>query len=291
MQNFLRKRNIIFMVNIKSSMIIGLFGNPINHSLSPIIHKHFSKKLKIFYLYKTFLCTKKNFMNLLLNFLKHKNHIGANITVPFKNQTYKIFNNFLYHSTQSCTVNTLFKNSNSLIIGNNTDGLGLLYDLKRLKFLKPLCYILLLGSGGAAKSVISSLLNFKCIIYVLNRTISNAEKLVHFFSLKGKIFIFNNKKKVFFDLIINATSSSIVNESPFFPSNIIHNKICCYDMFYHKKNILTSFLLKCQSLGAKKLSDGLGMLVSQAAYSCLHWFGKMPNIKKTLLYMNQQREL
>ncbi|WP_343126475.1 shikimate dehydrogenase [Buchnera aphidicola] len=278
------------MSNISPVFVIGLFGNPVQHSLSPIIHKHFSLQIKILYMYKTFLCTEKNFFSNISNFFKRKENIGANVTVPFKKKAYNFSKKFLYYSKNSSTVNTLLKISSTLILGNNTDGIGLVYDLKRLKFFKKKNYVLLLGAGGAAKSVIFALLQENCIIYILNRTIKNAKLLVQYFSQFRNVFLFQYDKNIFFDIIINATSSGIFHLSPDFPCDIIHKKICCYDMFYCKKKILTKFLLRCKSLGAQRISDGIGMLVSQAAFSCLHWFGKIPNILKTINFLDNLRK-
>lgn len=277
---------------IKNIKRIALFGNPIKHSLSPIIHKYFSKKTNIKYLYIPLLCNSSNFFFKLSNFF-NQGGFGANVTVPFKKTVFSIVDKTTKFSQISKTVNTLTKISDTKkIVGDNTDGLGLIYDLKRLFFLQKSKKILLLGAGGAANSIIYHLLLEGCKIFIHNRTVKNSYSLIQKFLPFGKVILFEEKHyNNFFDIIINSTSCGIFGKSPCFPKILIHKNIFCYDMFYHKDGSLTPFLLICKKLGAKYLSDGIGMLVAQAAYSFFSWFYFLPDISKTINFIKLSRNL
>ncbi|VFP81219.1 Shikimate dehydrogenase (NADP(+)) [Buchnera aphidicola (Cinara kochiana kochiana)] len=267
---------------IKKKKYIALFGNPVDHSLSPIIHSNFSKEININYNYNSFLCTKSNFFTKVIKFLRNGG-LGCNITVPFKKKSFIIPNKYTKIAKISGSINTLIKLSDYNILGDNTDGIGLIFDLKRLQYIKKRSQILLLGSGGAAYSIIYHLLQEKCSVCVLNRTISKAVKLVNRFKIFGNISLFSTDTCINnFDLIINVTSCGLYNKSPDFPKNLVFPHTRCYDVSYSKTRILTPFLLLCKSLGSKYISDGLGMLVAQAAYSCFSWFNVLPNIKKNI---------
>ncbi|VFP79315.1 shikimate dehydrogenase [Buchnera aphidicola] len=267
----------------KKIKYIGLFGNPVKHSLSPVIHRNFSRDIKINYNYSSFLCTKSNFFKNVVEFFNSGGY-GCNITVPFKRDSFRIPNQYSKKAYISGSLNTLVKVEDNNFLGDNTDGIGLIYDLKRLKYLKKNnTIVLLLGSGGVAYSIVYHLLKEKCCIFVLNRTIINSIKLVKRFKCFGKIFIFSDYSyKNKFDIIINATSCGLDDKYPIFPKKLIFPDTRCYDISYSKKRLLTPFLSLCKYLGSKYYSDGLGMLVAQAAYSCFLWFKILPNIKKNI---------
>ncbi|CAL4325148.1 Shikimate dehydrogenase (NADP(+)) [Buchnera aphidicola (Neophyllaphis podocarpi)] len=261
-----------------------VFGNPINHSLSPMIHGLFSEQTGIKYNYSKKLVPVNNFKEILLDFFcSKKSNYGLNITVPFKNKAFYLCNKLTDRALASGSVNVIQRISfnSSEILGDNTDGIGLLYDLKRLNFIKSDSLILLLGVGDTSNNIIIPLLNFGCSIYVFNRTEFKIESFVLKYKKYGKIFIFDPSLNNNFDLVINATSSSMNNVVPCFPKNIKFNlNSCCYDVFYSSYN--TPFLDFCIGLGIKKFSDGLGMLVSQAAYSFYNWFGFLPDINSII---------
>ncbi|VFP78294.1 Shikimate dehydrogenase (NADP(+)) [Buchnera aphidicola (Cinara cuneomaculata)] len=271
----------------KKMNYVALFGNPVHHSLSPLIHKNFSKEIKINYNYNSFLCTKSNFFKQVTNFFKNKG-LGCNITVPFKKKAFIIPNQYTKIAKISGSVNTLMKISDQSILGDNTDGIGLIFDLKRLQYIKKYSKILLLGSGGAAYSIVYHLLKEKCFIYVLNRTVSKAIKLVDRFKIFGDICLFSTDISINnIDIIINVTSCGLYNQIPNFPKNLVFYNTKCYDISYSKTRLLTPFLSLCKSLGSQYVSDGLGMLVAQAAYSCYVWFNVLPNIKKNIDFIKK----
>ncbi|BBA85236.1 shikimate dehydrogenase (NADP(+)) [endosymbiont of Sipalinus gigas] len=258
-----------------------LFGNPIKHSKSPYIHNFFSNQINIKYFYYLYeILDTNDFEPNFINFFLQNGNNGANITIPFKERAFNLCNLLTENAKLSESVNTIKKNSNGEIIGENTDGLGLLYDLKRLNFIKNnINKVLIIGSGGASKGIIPSLIKNKCNILLTNRTIDKSENIKNMFYKKNiyidvmpydKIYNYN------FDIVINSTSSGIDNKIPNISEKIVNSKTKYYDLFYDTKNE-TPFIKWCKSNGAKFVSDGLGMLICQAAFSCLFWHNKMPN--------------
>ncbi|MBK4764852.1 MAG: shikimate dehydrogenase [Pantoea sp. Brub] len=264
-----------------------VFGNPIYHSKSPFIYNVFAKQIGINCDYQCICPPINSFNNAISDFFA-KGGLGANITLPFKQEALSFANKFSERALSAGAVNTLKKNKDGKIFGDNTDGIGLLSDLKRLSIINANSNVLLIGAGGAARGVILPLMLSGAILTITNRTISKVEKLTYQFQSNGNISFcsfseLNNKK---FDLIINATSSSLNNQTLLLPNSLIHKKIYCYDMFYQKG--LTSFLFWCKQLGAHNLFNGLGMLVYQAAHSFHLWHGIMPKVNDILFYLNKE---
>lgn len=259
-----------------------LFGNPVNYSQSPKIHSLFAKQTKLLHIYKSINVPLDNFFPFMSDFFK-KQGKGANITAPFKQKAYLFSDTLTERAKIAQSVNTLKKIDNQCILGDNTDGIGLFSDLMRLKYLKKEYSILILGSGGAVKGVLFSLLSFGCSIFILNRTISNAEKLVLQFNKYGNIQVFNKKLfiKKTFDLVINATSKYTKNIVDF---SFFSSKTFFYDMNYKKNE--TPFLDLCIKKGANFFSNGVGMLVFQAAHSFLLWHNIFPKTDYIINFLN-----
>ncbi|WP_343190238.1 shikimate dehydrogenase [Buchnera aphidicola (Mollitrichosiphum nigrofasciatum)] len=262
--------------------IFGVFGNPIFHSKSPYIHDFFSKKTNIKHIYRSYCIPLNNFDESMNDFFKNKGK-GANITTPFKNKAF-FFADIVSEEAQiSRSVNTLLKLRNGLIYGDNTDGKGLLYDLKRLNFIHKDNNILIIGAGGAVYGIILSLFRFNCTVYIYNRTKSKALKIIKLFKKFGNIFFLNinNFELIHFNLIIHATSLGILGKYPKLPVKIVRKKTPCYDLFYSSKQT-TPFLSWYSNNGGSSISDGIGMLIAQAAYSFKLWHGIKPNINYTI---------
>ncbi|QCI23998.1 shikimate dehydrogenase [Buchnera aphidicola (Macrosiphoniella sanborni)] len=255
-----------------------VFGNPINHTKSPVIHKFFSEQTNIFHPYKA-VHVPLNSLYSYLRFFFKSNGCGANITAPFKQEARFFCNQLTKRAQIAQSVNTLKKLDNQEILGDNTDGIGLLSDLKRLNFIKKRYSILILGAGGVVRGILFPLLSFGCSVYILNRTIKNAEKLVSQFNQYGDIRVLkeNTSKIEYFDLIINARTN--ISEETY---NIIPSSFFClknthfYDVNYQKNN--SCFIKWCIHIGANFFSDGIGMLVFQAAHSFFLWHNIMPDI-------------
>ncbi|UAJ65232.1 shikimate dehydrogenase [Candidatus Schneideria nysicola] len=266
-----------------------VFGNPIEHSKSPVIHAFFAKELKISHSYCRILAPLNNFEDTIKNFF-NQGGLGANITVPFKERAFDICHQFTDSALLTRVVNTIKKQKDGYLLGENTDGIGLINDLQRLDFLHKNSKILLIGAGGAAKGVLPLLANFSKSIIVTNRTLIHADKLIQFYQERGisniytvslnEVHLVNN-----IDLIINATSCGIYGKIPTLPDYLINKSVRCYDMFYNTISDVysdTPFLSWCRQRGAIYCADGLGMLVAQAAYAFLLWHGILPPIDKLL---------
>lgn len=265
-----------------------VFGNPVAHSKSPYIHAQFAAQLKIEHPYGRVLAPMDDFVNTLEAFFAAGGK-GANITVPFKEEAFSRADELTERAALAGAVNTLKRLDDGRLLGDNTDGIGLLSDLERLSFIKPGFRILLIGAGGAARGVLLPLLSLDCAVTITNRTLARAQELATLFAHTGSVnaLALSELAGHEFDLIINATSSGIDGGVPELPESLIHAELFCYDMFYQKGS--TPFLAWCQQNGAQRCADGLGMLVGQAAHSVLLWHGVLPDIESVIKQL--QREL
>ncbi len=263
-----------------------VFGNPVSHSLSPYIHGLFAMQVGIKQTYRAIEAPLDAFENTLDAFFASGAQ-GANITAPFKERAFIQAHNLTERACTAGAVNTLKQLNAGYLLGDNTDGIGLLTDLKYLKFIQPQQCILLVGAGGAAKGVIPSLLSSGCRLTITNRTFSKAQKLAEMFKLYGKIdaLALDMLKEKRFNLVINATSSGSNGEVPALPATIFNNQVYCYDMFYAASH--TAFLMSAIQQGVTHYADGLGMLVWQAAYAFKLWHGVMPEVIPVLTQLNK----
>jgi len=181
---------------------------------------------------------------------------------------------------------------NGSILGDNTDGLGLVADLTSNHSISLLnSRILILGAGGASRGIISPLMEKSPKqLVIVNRTVDKAITLSHEFSELGDIkgCSYNDIKNEQFDLILNATSASLSGELPPLPDNILAQKGCCYDLAYGNKP--TTFVNWGVAHDAKKSLDGLGMLVEQAAEAFYIWRRIRPETKKIIALLNSERK-
>lgn len=289
-----------------------VFGNPIKHSKSGYIYKLFANEINIDDRYDLKLAFENNFDDMLYDFFD-SGGLGANITVPFKERAFFLCNQLTERAMIARSVNTIKKQSDNTLLGDNTDGIGLMNDLRYLNWINQdnsinnnnatiysiycknepvLTRILLIGAGGAAKGIVPVLLEITgCYISVVNRNFVNAQKLVYYYHRIGRqnisyidmndLFCKSAEKK--YSLIINASSSSMYNDIPKIPSFLITRTTRCYDLFYQNKDTL--FIEWCKRHGANYCSDGLGMLVGQAAYSFYLWHDKFPSIDPVLNHL------
>ncbi|MDI1360820.1 shikimate dehydrogenase [Methylotenera sp.] len=256
-----------------------VIGNPISHSKSPLIHEAFAKQTNQDISYERILAPLDGF-ELTVRDLIASGYKGANVTVPFKFEAYKICDSLSARviSSGSGAVNTLI-NIHGKIHGDNTDGVGLRNDIeKNLKFLIADKNILILGAGGAAYGVLNSLIGAKSIT-IANRTSEKALQLVMSISdvneARAKMF---EELDAPYDLIINATSTGLTDTALPIP-NIIFSKDClAYDMMYGRE---TPFMKQARENGAL-VADGLGMLVEQAAEAFYLWCGVRPETQSVI---------
>lgn len=264
-----------------------VFGNPIAHSKSPRIHALFAEQTGIEHPYGTVLAPLDGFELILQQFVAAGGK-GANVTVPFKERAYEMATELSERAAMAGAVNTLKVLPGGQLLGDNTDGIGLLSDLERQHLVRANDRVLLVGAGGAARGVILPLLSFGCEVVLTNRTFSRAQELAEVFQHLGEIAALpmDQLDQQQIDLVINATASGINGEIPALPGSIVNHSTRCYDMFYQLGE--TPFLAWARRLGTEHFADGLGMLVGQAAHAFFLWHGVMPEIEPVLQQLRKE---
>lgn len=254
-----------------------LWGNPVSHSISPKMHQLFAEQSKQNMRYEAWLGDLNNFENQVIDFFA-KGGKGCNITAPFKERSFKLAND----TTERCQIakscNTLHRLPDGTLLGDNTDGIGLVADLKRLNWLKPNQKILILGAGGATRGILFPLLKSQDLeIVIVNRTTARAKALAERFSHYGKLQALNlaDSAQLKFDVVINATSFGASDDLNTFGDSdamvkILQNAGGIYDLQY-KLSGLTPFLAQIKALTNCPCEDGLGMLVAQGVESFKLW--------------------
>ncbi|HEY9097467.1 MAG TPA: shikimate dehydrogenase [Thiobacillus sp.] len=248
-----------------------VFGHPIAHSKSPQIHATFARQTGQDMTYEAILAPLDGFAESVTQFIAAGGR-GANVTVPFKEAAYTLATRLSPRAQRAGAVNTLIFEADG-IVGDNTDGAGLVADLTR-NLHRPLDgkRILLLGAGGAARGVIEPLLEqHPATLVIANRTVSRAQELADLFG-RGVTACSFEAADVPFDVVINATAASLAGELPPLSPKLFTADTLAYDMMYGRD---TPFLSFARTHDAAT-SDGLGMLVEQAAEAFLAWRGVRP---------------
>lgn len=259
-----------------------VIGNPIKHSKSPQIHTLFAHQTLQNLEYAALQAPVDGFAEFMDAFFSAQGK-GANVTVPFKEDAFAYANRLTDRAKLAGAVNTLKKQADGSILGDNTDGEGLVQDLLRQDTQLKDQRILLLGAGGASRGVIYPLLQqAPKQIVIANRTKSKAQHLVQHFSHYGDIVGcgYDDLQDQAFDVIINATSASLSGSLLPIPTSLFIHTSCVYDMMYGSG--LTVFNQWAQDNGAQKVVDGLGMLVGQAAESFYLWRDVRPSVEPLL---------
>jgi shikimate dehydrogenase len=254
-----------------------VFGNPIEHSKSPFIHSHFAEQTGQQLIYTAERIDPGDFDDAVARFAEN-NGKGLNITVPFKQDAWRLATRRSQRAERAGAVNTLVINGPGDYFGDNTDGVGLVRDLVSNHQLRlEGKNILIVGAGGAVRGVIEPLLAARpASLTIANRTREKALQLAEDFSDLGNIAgcgldEFGTDS---YDIIINGTSASLSGELPSLPATLIKENTFCYDMMY--ANEPTPFMRWAQQHAAKHVADGKGMLVEQAAESFRIWRGCEP---------------
>jgi shikimate dehydrogenase len=265
-----------------------VIGNPVKHSRSPSIHRQFAAQTHISLLYEHLEAPLDGFTHAVTQFFTHGGR-GLNVTVPFKLEAWELARAHLSaRAQQAQAVNTLWMRQ-GVLHGCNTDGVGLVADLKRLGVRCEGARILLVGAGGAARGVLGPLLETGCArLHVVNRTAERAHTLVAEWQAATSIALqvlsagrlTEALDPIGWDLVINASASSLTGETPELPTGIYASGAWAYDMMYGAKP--TPFMIQAKKEGASQISDGLGMLVGQAAESFFLWHGKRPDVQPVL---------
>ncbi len=254
-----------------------VMGNPITHSKSPFIHALFAEATGQKLHYAAQLVEQNGFSQAIEFYFDQGGHLGLSVTVPFKEQAWQLAEIKTERAEKAGALNTLWLDGEGKLNGDNTDGLGLVRDLKvnngiSLKDAR----VLILGAGGAVRGVLEPLLTEQPKeIVIANRTVSKAETLANLFLGQPVSGCGFSDVSGSFDVIINGTSASLQGELPPVSGSVVTGNTTCYDMMYSKDT--TVFNQWALNQGAGKVIDGLGMLVEQAAEQFVIWRGVRPD--------------
>ena len=265
-----------------------VMGNPITHSKSPLIHSLFAQQTNQKLEYTAIHVDLGGFEQAVGNF-NASGGKGLNITVPFKQEAFAVVTEISDRAKRAGAVNTI-KFEGKKIIGDNTDGVGLVNDLtKNLQIELKDKRVLLMGAGGAARGVIAPLLaEHPALLIIANRTPDKAVSLAKAFADLGCVqgCGYQLLEELQFDVVINATAASLQGEVPPLPDDMLAEHAVCYDMMYGAKP--TAFMAWAAVHGAQTITDGLGMLVEQAAESFFIWRGVRPDTGPVIAAVREQ---
>jgi shikimate dehydrogenase len=266
-------------------MVVGVdryavFGNPIGHSKSPLIHRWFAEQTAQDLLYEAILAPVDGFADSWQDFVRAGGK-GANVTVPFKEVAFTLAEVISERAQQAGAVNTLYISSNGQLCGDNTDGVGLIADLERLGVTLAGTRVLLLGAGGASRGVVGPLLEAGAAqVHIANRTADKATTVAALFNGQVTASGLNDIPRLNWQIVINATSSGLSQQRPDIDASHLQSCELAYDMMYGKEP--TAFLNWSQQHGVPICADGIGMLVAQAAESFQLWRGVKPELAPVL---------
>ncbi len=265
-----------------------VMGNPIAHSKSPRIHRLFAEQTGEPIDYRAILVEEGRLPEAVRAFVAEGGK-GLNITVPFKQDAWALVDSRSERAERAGAVNTI-RIEPGRLFGDNTDGVGLVNDLRdNLQIPLRERRILLMGAGGAARGVLAPLLAQEpALLVIANRTPDRAVALAEAFADLGTVqgCGYDALGDLQFDLLINATAASLQGELPPLPDGILAEGGAAYDMMYGARP--TAFMKWAQWQGAATVSDGLGMLVEQAAESFFIWRGVRPDTGPVIRQLREE---
>lgn len=268
-----------------------VIGNPIAHSKSPLIHEAFALQTGQHLSYERVLAPLDQFADTVSTLIE-KGFRGANVTVPFKFEAFALCHSLSDRAKMAGAVNTL-SFVDGRICGDNTDGAGLVSDIvQNHAFSISGKDVLLIGAGGASEGVLFPLLTQSPrSLSVVNRTVEKAEKmqqkaanLAANFDVALNAESFTSLQGKRYNLIINATSTGLSEQSLPLPSNLFKEDALAYEMMYGTS---TPFTRYAAQNGCTKIQDGLGMLVEQAAEAFYLWRGIRPKTSPVIAHIRQ----
>ncbi len=259
-----------------------VIGNPISQSKSPVLHTAFARQFGHDLQYEKLLATHENFTETVRRFIGEGGK-GMNVTAPFKLAAMEFADTLSDRARAAGAINTL-KFGPEGVHGDNTDGVGLVSDIRdRLGCALEDRRILIIGAGGAARGILQPLLEAgPAHLLLVNRTERKAHELLETCGGAGvtEAGPLDAAEDGAFDIVINATSASLggarlpLGRATFAPDAL------AYDLVYGRGD--TAFMSDARRLGAARVSDGLGMLVGQAAESYRLWFGCRPDVEPVM---------
>ncbi len=264
-----------------------VIGNPIAHSLSPTIHQAFARQCGIEVGYQALLVEVNGLADALSEF-QRQGGAGLNITSPFKQEAYEWVRHSSDKAARAGAINTLWFDEKGESHGDTTDGAGLLYDLAHHRISIGGKRLLVLGAGGAVRSVLGDLLAAEPgELMIANRSLARAEALLGLFSDFSSLRVsgYADLKARPYDVIINASAASLHGALPLLPDGILREGGVCYDMSYARQD--TPFVCWGRAHGAGIAVDGIGMLVAQAAESFYIWHGLKPQTEAVIAMLKR----
>jgi shikimate dehydrogenase len=266
-------------------------GNPIGHSLSPRIHTLFAAQTNEHMVYEARLGRPGHFEEDVRGWFRDGLR-GLNVTVPFKEDAFRLVDRRTPRAERAGAVNTIWPEADGALTGDNTDGAGFLRDLtKRVGFDPAGRQILILGAGGATRGLLEPLLRTApARLVIANRTSERALALVEAFAELGGATHFESSAldaipEGPYDLLVNATAAGLGMEGLALPSGLVAGTGVAYDLVYGPA--ARPFLEWAREQGAAKVTDGLGMLVEQAAEAFAAWRGVSPDTAPVLRELEQ----
>jgi shikimate dehydrogenase len=259
-----------------------LFGHPVSHSWSPFIHGLFARQFGHDIEYKLVDVEPADFRRSVIGFFVDRGK-GLNVTLPHKQAAAEVVNELTPRAARAGAVNTIVARDSMQLLGDNTDGAGLVTDLvQNLAIELEGARILVLGAGGAVRGVLAPLLRCRpAELRIANRTRERAEGLAAQFGDLGNITVSGfGDAGGGWNLVINATSASLSGQLPELPDAAVEPATVCYDMAYGRAE--TPFLAWASRLGAARCHKGWGMLVEQAAEAYLLWRGVRPETRSVI---------
>lgn len=264
----------------------GVMGYPVSQSRSPMIHRLFAEQTGQELQYELLQVSPEKLEQAIRQF-ERTGGKGLNITVPHKTEATRLVDHLSERASTAGAVNTLtFKDGE--ILGDNTDGYGLVRDLvHNLELTLESTKVLILGAGGATRGIMGPLLDMQpALVRIANRSVGKAEALAEHFSRSGPVTACSFSSvpiKDDYDLVINATSAGLNGKTPPYPTAAVSESTVCYDLSYGLKP--TPFSVWARSRHAALSVMGWGMLVEQAAESFRLWRGVRPETAEILEHM------
>ena len=268
----------------------GVVGHPIAHSWSPFIHGLFARETGESMSYRLYDFTAEEFAQRVREFFRQGGR-GLNVTLPHKIAALQLAQDLTARAAHAAAVNTLALRNDGTLLGDNTDGTGLMRDLcDNLGIVVTQRRVLIIGAGGAARGVLAPLLTLQPSETVIaNRTPERAQSLAAAFAKLGVVSAvgLEHIPGGAFDLLINATAASLSGEIPAVPATVLGPQTVCYDMAYGKGD--TAFVRWALEHGCTRAVQGWGMLVEQAAESFRIWRGMRPSTAPVLAALRQHQ--
>lgn len=272
------------------TLIAGIVGSPVRHSLSPLIHNYWLQKYGIDGAYIPLPVNEPEHFDVVIKGLMEAGFKGVNVTLPFKEIAYHIADEYDEISSLMGSANTLvFDQERSLIRARSTDGIGFWSNLDETGHLPGGNRALVLGAGGAGRAIAAILLQKKFFVTITNRNSQRAINLANQLSTLGHIDVIAwtswEKELHKFDLLVNTTSLGMATshaelEHPFEPDlGYATPGLVVADIVYTP---LMTPLLKAAEKKSLAYVDGLGMLLHQARRGFQSWFGPLPEVDKNL---------